>query len=164
LILGVVGTHGQPMTRLVGTLDEFARDYPDEQVRIQAGPAAHLVSHAQGVDYVGSGTLQDWAEAAAVVVTHGGPSLLLGLVDAGRTPIVMPRERRFGEHVDDHQVEFADFLATRGLVIVVRSPTELRQILEQPPMPVRETARDPLPPAQPDAASDTIKRLIDDLG
>lgn len=163
MILGVVGTHGQPMLRMVGALDAFARDNPQEEVRIQAGPAAHTVRHAHAVDYVGGDTLQEWATAATVVVTHGGPSLLLELVDSGRVPIVMPRERSFREHVDDHQVEFAEFLAARGLVIVVRSAEELRQALEDYRRLVLDLQRLGLPSPDAAAAAAHIKRLINDL-
>jgi UDP-N-acetylglucosamine--N-acetylmuramyl-(pentapeptide) pyrophosphoryl-undecaprenol N-acetylglucosamine transferase len=38
-------------------------------------------------------------------------------LDAGRAPILVPRERQHGEHVDDHQRQIAEELDRRGLAI-----------------------------------------------
>ena len=54
---------------------------------------------------------------ADVVVTHAGVGSTLDALEAGRCPIVVPRLRRFGEHVDDHQTQMASELAGRGLAI-----------------------------------------------
>lgn len=144
MIFGVVGTHEARMDRLVLTLDSWAATHSDEVVVIQAGTAARLVKHAQAVPYASEDQIQRWLEEAAVVVTHGGPSLLLALVDRGRHPIVMPRERRYGEHVDDHQVAFAEFLVARHLIVLVRTPAALLEALEHPDPGRLEAA--PLPP------------------
>jgi UDP-N-acetylglucosamine transferase subunit ALG13 len=53
--------------------------------------------------------------AADVVVCHAGVGSTLQLLEAGRVPVVVPRLRRFGEHVDDHQVDLADTLEQLGL-------------------------------------------------
>ena len=41
--------------------------------------------------------------AADVVVSHSGIGSAIATLEAGRCPLLVPRERRFGEHVDDHQ-------------------------------------------------------------
>jgi UDP-N-acetylglucosamine transferase subunit ALG13 len=89
-----------------------------------------VVSYAEAVEYVSGDTLQQWANDASVVVTHGGPSLLLQLVDSGRVPIVIHASANSMSMWNDHQVEFAEFLAARGLVILVRTEMDLRRILE----------------------------------
>ena len=57
---------------------------------------------------------------ADVVVTHGGPGLIWEALGKQRPVVVVPREARFREHVDDHQVAFARHLEKRGWVTVVR--------------------------------------------
>lgn len=54
---------------------------------------------------------------ADVVVTHAGVGSALAAMRAGRRAIYVPRRRRHGEHVDDHQVEMARELNRRGLVL-----------------------------------------------
>ena len=52
--------------------------------------------------------------SAAAVVCHGGPGTILGARHRGAVPIVVPRQHRLGEHVDDHQVAFSRRLAADG--------------------------------------------------
>src|SRR5262249_27641810 len=61
---------------------------------------------------------------AELLIVRGGATVLQG-VRAGRIPVVMPRLAGFGEHVNDHQLDFAESLASAGKVVVVREPQEL---------------------------------------
>jgi UDP-N-acetylglucosamine--N-acetylmuramyl-(pentapeptide) pyrophosphoryl-undecaprenol N-acetylglucosamine transferase len=56
--------------------------------------------------------------AADVVVGHAGVGTALAALDAGKIPVLVPRRRVFGEHVDDHQALIAQALSKRGLAIV----------------------------------------------
>ena len=61
---------------------------------------------------------------ADVVVTHAGTGAVLGALDAGQFPVVLPRRFCYGEHVDDHQVQTAFEVTQRGLALV-RDPAHL---------------------------------------
>jgi UDP-N-acetylglucosamine transferase subunit ALG13 len=54
---------------------------------------------------------------ADVVISHAGVGSALAAMQAGRRALYVPRRRRHGEHVDDHQVEMARELERRGLVV-----------------------------------------------
>jgi UDP-N-acetylglucosamine transferase subunit ALG13 len=54
---------------------------------------------------------------ADVVIAHAGVGSALGALEAGKTPILVPRRVHRNEHVDDHQVQIAEELAARGLAI-----------------------------------------------
>lgn len=69
-------------------------------------------------DPVAPAELRAAFRAADVVVVHAGVGAALEALDAGRRPLVVPRLKRFGEHVDDHQLEVAHELERRGLAIV----------------------------------------------
>lgn len=53
-----------------------------------------------------------WAD---VVVAHAGTGVILSCLQAGRHPVVVPRRRARGEHVDDHQEITAREVAKRDL-------------------------------------------------
>lgn len=88
---------------------------------------------------------------ADVVITHGGPGCVVAALEAGKMPVVVPRQARFGEHVDDHQVAFARFFERRGLIRAVFEIEDLRTELEQafdgvqttPQLPWRKGQVDP---------------------
>ena len=53
-------------------------------------------------------------------MTSGGPASFIMPLQIGKTPIVVPRQHQFNEHVNDHQVEFARNVAKRmGTIIEV---------------------------------------------
>ena len=72
---------------------------------------------------------------ADVVVTHAGVGSILTCLRLGRTPLVVPRQSRFGEHVDDHQVELTRALADDGKVIPVWDVADLPALVESAPAP-----------------------------
>lgn len=55
---------------------------------------------------------------ADVVIAHAGTGSALAALQAGRIPVLVPRRPEHDEHVDDHQLQIAQMLATRGLAVV----------------------------------------------
>lgn len=54
------------------------------------------------------------------ILTSGGPASFIMPLQVGKTPIVVPRQHQFNEHVNDHQVEFARNVSKRmGTIIDV---------------------------------------------
>lgn len=65
-------------------------------------------------------------EDARIVITHGGPASFIMPLQIGKIPIVVPRQHQFGEHVNDHQVEFTRNVAERmGTIIPVEDINNL---------------------------------------
>lgn len=68
--------------------------------------------------------LQEAIAGSDVVIAHAGTGAALTAIEAGKTPILVPRLARYGEHVDDHQVQIASELDRRGLALM-RHPEQL---------------------------------------
>ena len=67
---------------------------------------------------------------ARIVITHGGPARFIMPLQVGKTPIVVPRQHQFNEHVNDHQVEFARNVSKRmGTIIDVEDVETLGDII-----------------------------------
>ena len=49
------------------------------------------------------------------MIAHAGTGSALAVLEAGKAPVLVPRERLHGEHVDDHQRQIGEELARRGL-------------------------------------------------
>ncbi|HAP9143972.1 TPA: multidrug MFS transporter, partial [Enterococcus faecium] len=48
----------------------------------------------------------------------------------GKKPIVVPRQKRFSEHVNDHQLEFAEAVKKKGYdIYVLKEINELLNLL-----------------------------------
>ncbi|MBN4054814.1 hypothetical protein JYT87_03805, partial [Nitrospira defluvii] len=49
----------------------------------------------------------------------------------GKTPIVMPRRKKYGEHINDHQVQLVQALAAEGRIIPAYEPEDLPRAIEE---------------------------------
>lgn len=120
MILVTLGTHPQPMDRLVQKLDELvaSREISDHVV-VQVAALGYRPRHLEVLPVIPYAQLVDLIERADAVVCHAGPATLAIVRLAGKVPVVVPRSRTQGEHVDDHQEFYGRRLATlRGYIVV----------------------------------------------
>lgn len=125
-----VGTDHHPFERLVAWSDSWAGRHPECHVVVQYGTSrpprvatGHAtLSHTQMLDHM---------RAAAVVVTQGGPAGIMDSRACGTLPIVVPRDHRLGEHVDDHQVRFAAHMGRSGRIVVARDQGEFDRLVDR---------------------------------
>jgi UDP-N-acetylglucosamine transferase subunit ALG13 len=127
VIFATVGTHHQPFDRLVQALAGLGRD----DLVIQYG-------HSQppptaGAAFMSFAEVEQHMRAADAVVTHAGVGSILLARRCGHIPIVVARQSRYGEHVDDHQLQLTTALAPRGQVVVVDDVARLGDALATPP-------------------------------
>jgi UDP-N-acetylglucosamine transferase subunit ALG13 len=121
VILVTIGT-SDPFDRLLAAV---ARLPTGEEIVAQCGASIVRPANARCVSFLGFDELNALIKSARIVVTHAGAGSVLTALAAGRRPVVVPRLRRYGEAVDDHQVEFGRSLAVAGLVTMVEDPVDL---------------------------------------
>lgn len=131
MIFVTVGTHEQPFNRLVQEIDNLKRDgIITEDVIIQTGYSTYEPKYCQWDKLIPYKQMIKNVEDARIVITHGGPASFIMPLQIGKTPIVVPRQKKFDEHVNDHQVEFARNVAERmGTIIPVENINELKDII-----------------------------------
>jgi UDP-N-acetylglucosamine transferase subunit ALG13 len=116
VIFVTVGSSEQPFERLVS----LAAALPDPGcVVIQHGPVPAPEGVGATMPFLAFEELLEHFDRADVVVTHGGTGSVLLAAQTGHTPVVVPRLKRLGEAVDDHQAELMRMLAEEGRVIPV---------------------------------------------
>ena len=135
LLLVTVGTDHHPFDRLVRWADAWLAGHPGAlRCLMQTGTSAPPGASG-GVEwraYLEFEALQAAMASAAAVVCHGGPGTILGARHMGAVPIVVPRQHRLGEHVDDHQVAFSRRLAADGGGIhLAETEDELHRLLDR---------------------------------
>lgn len=111
---------------LVRTLPEVCA--PDAEILWQTGGTDPSGLEIEAHETVPPAALKDAVSAADLVVAHAGVGSALCALDAGRTPVLLPRRVAHGEHTDDHQVLIAQELERRGLAVVA-PPQDLSEEL-----------------------------------
>lgn len=130
LVLATVGTDHHRFDRLVRWVDAWARSAgPGIECFIQTG-TSRSPEIASWEAYLSREQLQDLISRAVAVVCHGGPATIVDCRQAGVKPIVVPRRKRFDEHVDDHQLLYARRAAAAGHVELVETEDRLRTVLD----------------------------------
>lgn len=130
MIFVTVGTHEQQFNRLVEYMDKWALEH-DERVVIQTGYSTYEPKNCEWSSFFSYQEMIGMVDAARIVVTHGGPSSFILPLQIGKTPIVVPRQKIFNEHVNDHQLNFCDQVEKRlGSIIVVKDVIKLNEVIE----------------------------------
>jgi UDP-N-acetylglucosamine transferase subunit ALG13 len=148
ILFVTLGTDHHPFVRLVAWIEHWARENPDWQVHIQHG-ATPPPRGCTAFAFCDHDRLQELFTISDAVVSHGGPATITEARRHGHLPVVVPRDPRLGEHVDNHQMLFCGRLNEAGLIRLVEnedgfadavklsttSPGERERHREDPPVP-----------------------------
>jgi UDP-N-acetylglucosamine transferase subunit ALG13 len=131
LVLVTVGTDHHRFDRLIGWVDEWLSEGGKGKARcfVQCGTSGPP-SNAPWTAFLSYDELQVKVSEAASVVCHGGPATIMECRRHGLIPIVVPRKRELGEHVDDHQGLFTARLSEQGEISLVSDRDGLWRLLD----------------------------------
>lgn len=114
MIFVTVGTHEQPFNRLIKEVDRLKKEgIITDEVFIQTGFSTYEPQYCDWKNIISYSEMEDYMNRADIIITHGGPATFMGAIAKGKKPIVVPRQEKFGEHVNDHQLEFAGQVSER---------------------------------------------------
>ena len=132
MIFVTVGTHEQPFNRLIKKVDDLVADGDiKEKVIVQTGFSTYVPKHCEAHKMMSFEEMQQALKNARIVITHGGPSSFIEALQFGKVPIVVPRQEKFNEHVNNHQVDFTKLIAKRmNNIIPVYDINELGQTID----------------------------------
>lgn len=131
MIFVTVGTHEQPFNRLIQYIDNMKRDGKiQEEVVMQTGYCTYEPQYCTWSKLIPYKEMIEKVKEARIVITHGGPASFVMPLQIGKTPIVVPRQYEFGEHVNNHQLEFANNVQRRmGTIITIEKIDDLENAI-----------------------------------
>lgn len=131
MIFVTVGTHEQQFNRLIKEVDRLVEiGIIKEEVFIQTGFSTYEPKHCKWNKLISYKEMEKMVKDARIVITHGGPASFIAPLQIGKTPIVVPRQFEFDEHVNNHQLEFTKQVAERmGTIIPVYDIKDLEKII-----------------------------------
>lgn len=125
MIFVSVGTEAFAFDRLIRAMDEVVAHVDGEPVVMQVGRSTYRPQRCPWVPFLPYEELVTHIARARMVVCHAGVGSILLCVQHGKVPVVVPRQKQFREHMDDHQVELAVRMAQLGLVVLVEDLSTL---------------------------------------
>ena len=130
MIFVILGTEKFSFNRLVQKIDILVEnDEIKDSVFIQLGSCTYEPKYYRWKRFLSFGDMCKHIKNAKLVIAHAGAGTTLLCLQYGKKPILVPRQKRFKEHVDDHQIVFAKRMKKAGLVEVAFEVDELYGVI-----------------------------------
>lgn len=127
-----LGTQKFPFNRLVLAVNRLVEKglYKPEEIVMQAAvydvepvfTHYHLIPAEQFDDFINS---------ADLVITHSGVNSIITCMKLRKPLVIVPRLKKYGEHVDDHQREIAEVMKVKYDVVVAYDLMHLEADIEK---------------------------------
>lgn len=106
MITVTVGSQKFPFDRLIEKVDALVQSGAiKDKVFAQIGAGTYRPKSFEYKDFVSSEELSQRLARSDIVITHGGIGIIVTALKCGKKVIAVPRLEKFGEHVDDHQIQ-----------------------------------------------------------
>ena len=132
MILVLLGTQNNSFHRLLEEVDKnIENGNIQEKVVVQAGFTKYKSKNMEIFDMVPQDKFDKHINEADIVITHGGVGSMESAIKKGKKVIAVPRLKKYGEHVNDHQKEIIETFRKQGLIIGIDDVSELPQALKK---------------------------------
>lgn len=126
MILVVLGTQDKQFPRLLQKIEELIdKKVIKDKVVVQAGNTKFESSKMEIFDFISMDKFKDLVETADLIITHGGVGTILDGLRKSKKVIAVPRLAKYGEHVNDHQVQIISEFSNLGYILGCESVDDL---------------------------------------
>lgn len=106
MIFVSVGSQKFPFNRLLKKIDELIENGTiKEKVFAQIGVSDYKPQNFDFVDFMTQDEFNNMIEKCDLLITHAGTGVIINAVKREKKVIATPRLSKYGEHVDDHQIQ-----------------------------------------------------------
>ena len=118
MIFVSLGTNDKSFERLLKVIDkEIKNGNIKDKVVVQAGYTKYQSKNMNVVDLMPMDMFNKCINDCDILITHGGVGTILDGLKKGKKIIAFPRLSKYGEHVNDHQVEIIDEFYNSGFIL-----------------------------------------------
>ena len=128
MILVMLGTQNNSFHRLLEKIDQLVEDGKiSGEVIVQAGYTKYESQNMKIIDFVSNDEIENLEQQADYIITHGGVGSIINSIEKGKKVIAIPRLKKYGEHVNDHQESFDKL----GYIIGIADVSQLEEALQK---------------------------------
>ena len=158
MIFLTVGTQF-PFDRLVKSIDGLiAQNGFDEEIFSQIGNSKYQPKNFKAVVSLEKQLFDKYMRNASYIISHAGMGTITMALEANKPLLVIPRRRKYGEVVNDHQVAIAKKFEQLSHLLVAYETEQIPEKLEQLKTFVPRKRQ-----AQPHAVAERIKQFLKEL-
>lgn len=126
LIFVCVGSREYQFNRLLIKLDNLIeKEIIKEEVVAQIGESDYIPKQYKYFRYIPQDQFEQYIEKSRIVISHGGTGSIILALKKDKNVIGVTRLRKYGEHINDHQVQFVEELSNEKYIYGVKEMDEL---------------------------------------
>lgn len=131
MIFVTLGSQKFQFNRLLEAIDGLIeKGVIADEVFAQIGHSDYRPKSYKYKEFLDRDEFAGWEIRCDILITHGGTGAIIGAVKKGKKVIAVPRLARYGEHVDDHQIELIKQFSNQNLICGLNDCSELEKALE----------------------------------
>lgn len=129
MIFCIVGSQKFQFERLIREMDRLVGDgIIQDEVIAQIGVCHYEPKHLKWQRFMDKNEFDHNIAECDVLVTHAGEGCIMTGLLKGRKVIAVPRFARFGEHLNDHQLQIARAMEKQNCLINVEDISMLEEV------------------------------------
>lgn len=158
MIFLTIGTQF-PFDRLVRGIDNAVDEgLIKEEIFAQIGETSYKPRNFESAALLEKNVFDRYFKKASALISHAGIGTITMALDNEKPLLVMPRMKRYKEHVNDHQIDFAREFGELGHILVAYDVEDLADSIRKLKSFVPKERK-----ASPDAVADRIGRFLNSL-
>ena len=131
MIFVTVGTQKFQFDRLICTVDNCIKlGTIERDVFAQIGNSEYIPQNFEYARYLSTEQYNMYLEKCDIIISHSGVATIVKGIRSGKKVIVVPRLKKYGEHVDDHQKQIADTFEKMNFIVQCVDLDQLPQKIE----------------------------------
>ena len=134
MIFVILGTQDKKFPRLLEAIqkkiDEGKIDKKEEIV-VQAGSTKFESKDMKIVDYLPVNEFEELIDKADIIICHAGVGTILTALKKGKKIIAAARLKKYGEHVNDHQLQILDNFSKKGYILPLDDFDKIDNLIKQ---------------------------------
>lgn len=134
MIFVILGTQDKKFPRLLEALQKqinTGKISKKEEIIVQSGSTKFESKNMKILDYMSVKKFEECIEKADIIICHAGVGTILTALKKGKKIIAAARLKKYGEHVNDHQLQILDNFTKEGYILALEDFEKLDLILKQ---------------------------------
>jgi len=125
MILVTLGTQKQSFERLLKYIENSDID---EEIVVQAGYTKFESKKMKIFDFIPYEKMEEYIDKCNLVITHAGTGSILSALKKDKKVIGCARLSKYGEHVDDHQLELIKIFTEQNYILELNENNDLNEL------------------------------------
>lgn len=132
MIFITLGTQDKPFNRLLEAVQrEIDNGNIKDKVVVQAGYTKFKSKDMEIFDLIPMDEFDKLMNKCDLLITHGGVGSIVGGLNKNKVVIAAARLEKYGEHLNDHQLQIIDNFSKAGYILGLDNFENLGNLLEE---------------------------------